>query len=128
MKNLIFAVIAAIGLSGCHDASEYKNAAALTANSFSNPTQVGTLPDGRPVSVVYHYVVGEHDKSIYFVSDGGVTTNRLEPRGKVLVNRAEFMAPPNLVPVNAKIDLAFQKLKQAQKLVDEAKALTDSLK
>jgi uncharacterized protein YcfL len=77
--------LASLLLVGCGaNDSDWAQANAQTQASFSNPQEVGKLPDGRTVFVVERIIPKKHDHVIYFV---GCSTTTIEKRtqGKATV-------------------------------------------
>ena len=77
--------------SGCTNKT---GAQAQTQASFSNPEQVGTLPDGRKVYMVTRVIpFGLHDHYIYYVENGGTTVNHNVSAGKSTYQTVVYTAP-----------------------------------
>lgn len=127
MKALLAVVaLSTVLLAGCDSEGERQVATLQTAESFSNPEQVGTLPDGRNVYMVTHFIPGDFDRFIYYVDGGGVTENRTVPNGKSSREMTTFTAPapePAQTSQAQREQEAAAKVAEATKLVEEAKAL-----
>jgi ABC-type thiamine transport system substrate-binding protein len=79
-------VLACIICVSCQESPDNPTALALTKQSFDNPQEVGTLPDGRVVKVVCRDMGTHATHYIYFV-DGVTTINRNVPQGKTSYNQ-----------------------------------------
>lgn len=134
MKAILM-VCAALLLTSCVSQEDREEAAMETARSFSQPEVVGTLPDGREVKVVVRVIPQQHSHFIYFVENGGVTTNREVSVGKTTQLQVDFIAPEvdtaeaRQVEAAVKLDKAVAlrqeallKLREADNLVKEAQA------
>ena len=119
MKNIVLSIALIAGLSGCVTEEDRVQADINTRESMSNPVVVGTLPDGRKISLVTHYVAGYYDKYIYFVESGEVTVNTVVPSGKTTRPDAYAVIPED-VAAKAK---AADNIAKAESLIAEAKEL-----
>jgi hypothetical protein len=98
LKPLLLLLVLLI--SGCRDENSPLSLA-NTEKYFANPTEVGTLPDGRVVKCVWRDM-GEntHAHCIYFV-DNTITVNRSVQAGKttrndvsVMIDGVKYIAAP----------------------------------
>ena len=125
--KLAFLVLPALLLAGCVDYEDPAIAAQYTGQSFANPKVVGILPDGREVSLVWHYDSEDTyngPKAIYFVSgNGGVTVNDNYQSGKSSYTDTQFIAPPVESEAAQRKAQAEQKLEAAKQLMREAEVL-----
>lgn len=128
MKTLLAISVLTLGLTACTTDEDRLEAVALTEQSFANSEEVGTLPDGRKVFVVYHSIAGYYSRSIYFVQNGGVTTNQVVPNGKSTRLQVNFLAPEMTPEARSRVQDAIDREVAKQKLEDAARLKAEAEK